>query len=78
MGECIITVDDAHGDLLPNTNVTVTVITSKRMNALSVPREALHTDAGYYVYKVVNNHLVKTHDQCRRHQPDPRRSHLRP
>ena len=60
VGECIITVDDAHGDLLPNTNVTVTVVTSKRMHALSVPREALHTDSGYYVYKVVNNHLVKT------------------
>src|SRR5205085_1296678 len=25
VGECIITVDDARGDLLPNTNVTVTV-----------------------------------------------------
>ena len=27
VGECVITVDDANGDLLPNTNVTVTVTT---------------------------------------------------
>jgi HlyD family secretion protein len=51
VGECIITVDDAKGDLLPNTNVTVTVI----------PREALHTDGPQnYVFRVVNNHLVRT------------------
>ena len=60
VGECIITVDDAHGDLLPNTNVTVTVTTSQRMNALSVPREALHTDAGDYVYRVLNGRLQRT------------------
>ena len=60
VGECIITVDDAKGDLLPNTNVTVTVTTSQRMNALSVPREALHTDAGDYVYRVVGGHLQRT------------------
>ncbi len=60
VGECIITVDDAKGDLLPNTNVTVTVTTSQRMNALSVPREALHTDAGNYVYRVVSGHLQRT------------------
>jgi HlyD family secretion protein len=60
VGECIITVDDAHGDLLPNTNVTVTVTTAQRFNALSIPREALHTDSGNFVYRVVNNKLVRT------------------
>lgn len=60
VGECYITVDDAHGDLLPNINVTVTVTTSKRVDTLSVPREALHTDAGNYVYKVVDDKLVRT------------------
>jgi HlyD family secretion protein len=60
VGECLITVDDAHGDLLPNTNVTVTVITAQRFNALSIPREALHTEAGTFVYRVVNNRLVRT------------------
>jgi HlyD family secretion protein len=60
VGECIITVDDARGDLLPNTNVTVTVTTSQRFNVLSIPREALHTDGGDYVYRVVDGKLVRT------------------
>jgi len=60
VGECIITVDDARGDLLPNTNVTVTVTTSQHFNVLSIPREALHTDGGNYVYRVINGKLVRT------------------
>jgi HlyD family secretion protein len=60
VGECLITVDDAHGDLLPNTNVIVTVTTAQRFNALTIPREALHTEAGNYVYRVINNKLVRT------------------
>jgi HlyD family secretion protein len=60
VGECIITVDDARGDLLPNTNVVVTVTTAQRTNALSVPREALHTEGGDFVYRVINNKLVRT------------------
>ena len=61
VGECIITVDDAHGDLLPNTNVTVTVTTSQRFNVLSVPREALHTESNSnFVYRVVGRKLVRT------------------
>ena len=60
VGECIITVDDARGELLPNTNVVVTVTTAQRVNVLSIPREALHTDGGNFVYRVVNNKLVRT------------------
>jgi HlyD family secretion protein len=60
VGECIITVDDARGDLLPNTNVLVTVTTAQRFNALSIPREALHTEGGNFVYRIVNNRLVRT------------------
>lgn len=60
VGECIISVDDAHGDLPPNSNVTVTVTTSERHNVLSLPREALHTDAGDYVYRIVNGKLQRT------------------
>jgi HlyD family secretion protein len=61
VGECLITVDDAHGDLLPNTNVTVRVTTAEHNNVLSVPREALHTQGAVnFVYRVVNNHLVRT------------------
>lgn len=61
VGECLITVDDARGDLLPNTNVTVTVTTSQRFNVLSIPREALHTESSVdYVYRVVAGKLVRT------------------
>jgi HlyD family secretion protein len=61
VGEAIITVDDAHGDLLPNTNVTVTVTTSQRFNVLSVPREALHTEgASDFVFRVIDGKLVRT------------------
>jgi HlyD family secretion protein len=60
VGECIVTVDDARGDLLPNTNVVVTVTASQRFNVLSIPREALHTDGGDYVYRVVDGKLIRT------------------
>jgi HlyD family secretion protein len=60
VGECVITVDDARGDLLPNTNVVVTVTVAQRVNVLSIPREALHTEGGNFVYRVVNNKLVRT------------------
>jgi HlyD family secretion protein len=61
VGECLITVDDAHGDLLPNTNVTIKVTTMQHKNVLILPHEALHTEnATNYVYRVVGDHLVKT------------------
>ena len=61
VGECHITVDDAKGDLLPNTNVTVTVTTLFRPHVLSMPREALHTEGTTnYVYKIVGGHLSRT------------------
>ncbi|MCL2661416.1 MAG: efflux RND transporter periplasmic adaptor subunit, partial [Acidobacteriaceae bacterium] len=61
VGECLITVDDAHEDLLPNTNVTVTVTVAQRFNALGVPREALHTEGmNDFVFRVINGRLVRT------------------
>jgi HlyD family secretion protein len=61
VGECLITVDDAKGDLLPNTTVTVTVTVAQLSNVLSLPREALRTEGlRDYVYKVVSGHLLKT------------------
>ena len=61
VGEATITVDDAQEDLLPNTNVTVTVTTRQRFNVLSVPREALHTEGQTsFVYRVINHHLQRT------------------
>jgi HlyD family secretion protein len=68
VGETLISVDDADGVLLPNTNVTVTVTESKHDNVLSLPREALQTTRdtmqtnGFsnYVFRIVGDRLVKT------------------
>lgn len=61
VGEVLVRLDDPDGELLPQTNVTVTVTTSSEANALSIPREALHTENGKpYVYKVVGNYLHRT------------------
>jgi len=61
VGECLIDVDDARGDLIPNTTVTVTVTEQRSNNVMILPREALHTDGdSNYVYRVVDEHLVKT------------------
>jgi HlyD family secretion protein len=61
VGEAIITVDDATGDLLPNVNVTVTVTNSELLNVLTIPREALHTEgANNYVYRIIDGHLAQT------------------
>jgi HlyD family secretion protein len=61
VGEVLVKIDDANSDLLPDTNVTVTVTTSNEPNSLAVPREALHSENGKpYVYKVVNDGLQRT------------------
>jgi HlyD family secretion protein len=61
VGECIITVDNSNGDLLPNTNVMVRVVTDKHLNALSIPREALHTDGpNHFVFRVMDGRTVRT------------------
>jgi HlyD family secretion protein len=61
VGECIISVDDANGELAPNSDVTVTVTTQQHLHVLSIPREALHTEgAKNFVYRVVQDKLVRT------------------
>jgi HlyD family secretion protein len=61
VGEVLVKIDDLDSDLLPDTNVTVTVTTSSETSALSVPREALHSVNGKpYVFKVVNGYLQRT------------------
>jgi HlyD family secretion protein len=61
VGEVRVKIDDADGGLLPETNVTVKVTTHAEANALSVPREALHSEGGKpYVYKVEGDGLVRT------------------
>jgi HlyD family secretion protein len=61
VGECFITVDDAAGQLQPNANVNVTVITAQHPHVLSVPREALRFDGTQpYVFRIKDNKLVHT------------------
>jgi len=62
VGEVLVSIDDdAGGDLLPNTNVNVTVTTSSEQGVLSIPREALFSRNGQpYVFKVSGNTLVRT------------------
>ncbi|HZD49638.1 MAG TPA: efflux RND transporter periplasmic adaptor subunit [Silvibacterium sp.] len=61
VGEVLITFDDADENLLPNTNVRVTVVTANEGNTLNVPREALHTDRGKsFVYRIINGRLRRT------------------
>jgi HlyD family secretion protein len=61
VGICLIAIDDPTPDLIPNTNVTVTVTEAERQHVLSIPREALHTDGTLnYVYRIVNGSLVQT------------------
>lgn len=61
VGEVLVSIDEPKDGLLPDTNVTVQVTTSSQPNALSIPREALHSENGqYYVFKVVGNQLHRT------------------
>lgn len=51
VGEVLLSVDDADGRLLPNTDVKVTVTEQRMEHVLTVPREALHSENGKsYVY----------------------------
>lgn len=61
VGECTIEVDDYKGDLPANTNVDVIVTTKRSTHALTIPREALHTEgSANFTYRVVGERLVKT------------------
>jgi len=61
VGETLISIDDADGVLLPETNVNVTVTTSSESGVLSIPREALFSQNGQpYVFRVSGNSLVRT------------------
>ncbi len=61
VGEVQVTIDDNDGQLLPDTNVTVTVTTSIQADALAIPREALHVQNGKaFVFQVVGEELRRT------------------
>ncbi len=60
VGEALVSIDDRDADLLPDTNVNVTVTTSTEPGVLSIPREALFSQNGQpYVYKVSGDSLVR-------------------
>jgi HlyD family secretion protein len=62
VGEVLVKIDDLNGELLPDTNVTVTATISSEPNTLSVPREALHSENGKtYVYRVVKGALQRSY-----------------
>lgn len=46
VGEVLISVNNEDRTLLPNVNVSVTIITSSHNNALVLPREAIHEEDG--------------------------------
>ena len=61
VGEVLVKIDDDDGQLLPDTNVTVTVTTASEKNALSIPREALHVENSKpFVFRVVGDQLHRT------------------
>jgi HlyD family secretion protein len=65
VGETTCVVDNQDLRLLPNINVGVTIVTAEHINALTVPREAIHqgeTKPGEikpYVFQVLNNELQR-------------------
>jgi HlyD family secretion protein len=62
VGEATIALDNEDYKLLPNVNVSVSIIIAQHDNALTIPREALRQDdAKPYVYQIVE-------DKLRRHE----------
>lgn len=61
VGEVLVSLDDADGHLLPETNVRVTVTVANESNVLVIPRDALYFEQGApYVYRVANGSLHRT------------------
>jgi HlyD family secretion protein len=60
VGEITCAVDNHDFALLPNVNVSVTIVTEEHRDVLTVPREAIRSDAGkIYVYQIVNDQLQR-------------------
>lgn len=61
VGEVLISLDDADDNLLPDTNVRVTVTVANESNVLVIPRDALYFEQGSaYVYRVADGSLHRT------------------
>lgn len=60
VGEVTCVIENNDLKLLPNTNISVAVVSARQQNALTVPREAVHQDAGgKFVFQVVNGELQR-------------------
>jgi HlyD family secretion protein len=60
VGEVACTVDNPSGELLPNTNVNVEIVTESKDNILALPREAVFgAEAGRHVFIVRSGALVQ-------------------
>ncbi len=60
VGEVTTVVDNRDRQLLPNVNVSVSIVTAREPNAITVPREAVHQEDGRrYVYQIVNGELER-------------------
>jgi HlyD family secretion protein len=58
VGEISCRVANQDLKLLPNTNVTLSIITAQAQDVLTVPREAVHVEDGqHFVYEVVDGRL---------------------
>jgi HlyD family secretion protein len=58
VGEVLVSIDDNHDALLPDTNVRVTVTVANESNVLTVPHDALHFEQGAsYVYRLEGDTL---------------------
>lgn len=58
VGEVLVSIDDNHDSLLPDTNVRVTATVANESNVLRVPHDALHFEQGAsYVYRLDGNTL---------------------
>jgi HlyD family secretion protein len=62
VGEITCAIDNFDRKLLPNVNVTVSIVTAQHMDALTVSREAVHESEGKrYVFKIVD-HKIEAQD----------------
>jgi HlyD family secretion protein len=60
VGETTCVVDNHDLKLLPNVDVSVSIITAEHRDVLTAPREAVHLDDSRpYIYEVVNDHLKR-------------------
>jgi len=60
IGETTCTVDNGDLRLLPNTNVSVTIITAEHSGVLTVPREAIRQDDSQpYLFQIVDDRLKR-------------------